>query len=255
MSNRAGAGVEPSERLRDLAHLASAVGHHLINSYSSVVSNAEMLRSSPGATAPSTDATALAGSIVATALDASRVARSLIAWTRDATRPEAQESPLAHEVDLLSLIERVVNSERRDAPENVDWLLDLNRIPALLADPGHLESMLRALARNAVEALDGREGFVAFRTGVDANDWLYMEIEDDGRGMTGDVLNRATEPFFTTKTGRPGVGLTIAQGIWRRHQGTLAIESQPDRGTTVRLAHPPKNPPQRPANRGDAKRL
>lgn len=255
MSSRAGAGVEAGERLRDLAHIASAVGHHLINSYSSVVSNAEMLRSSPVASTPSPETTAMASSIIATALEASRVARSLIAWTRDATRPEPQGSPLAQEIDLPNLIEQVVESERQDAPANIDWRLDLKKTRTILADPSHLESMLRALTRNAVEAINVQAGFVAFRAGVDAGDWLYVEIEDNGQGMTSDVLNRATEPFFTTKPGRPGVGLTIAQGIWRRHQGTLAIESQPGQGTTIRLAHPPTNPTPRPPNRGDARRL
>ena len=255
MSSRAGAGVESGERLRDLAHIASSVGHHLINSYSSVVSNAEMLRSTTGSNAPSPDAAALAGSIVSTALEASRVARSLIAWTRDATRHEAAGNTLAQEVDLPSLIHDVVESERASAPTNIDWRLDLKATRLLLADPGHLESMLRALARNAVEALDGQPGFVAYRTGIDASDWVFIEIEDNGRGMTGDVLNRATEPFFTTKSGHAGVGLTIAQGIWRRHQGTMAIESRVGQGTMVRLAHPPINPNPRPANRGDGRRL
>ncbi len=251
MSSRAGYGVEASEQLRDLAHIASAVGHHVINSYSSVVSNAEMLRSSPGPAAPTAAATALAGSIVATALDASRVARSLIAWTRDATRPEPQDGARSLKVDLHDVIHRAVAIERAAARAEIDWSLELALIPAVVADPDHLEAMLRALAHNAVEALSASGGFVAFRAGVDSAGWLFIEVVDNGRGMTPDVLNRATEPFFTTKPGRAGVGLTIAQGIWRRHQGTLAIESRPGQGTTVRLAHPPANPP----NRGDSRRL
>ncbi len=251
MSSRAGYGVEASERLLDLAHIASAVGHHLINSYSSVVSNAEMLRSSPGPAAPTAAATALAGSIVATALDASRVARSLIAWTRDATRPETQDGARSLNVDLHEVIQRVVEIERAAAPADLEWALELGKTPGILANPDHLEAMLRALTHNAVEALGGPGGLVTFRAGVDSAGWLYVEIADNGRGMTPDVLNRATEPFFTTKPGRAGVGLTIAQGIWRRHQGTLAIESRPGQGTTVRLAHPPPNPP----NRGDSRRL
>ncbi len=63
-----------------------------------------------------------------------------------------------------------------------------------------------------------------------------MEIRDTGCGMTQEVLKRATEPFFTTKSGRSGVGLTAAHGIWRRHRGALSIESQPGEGTMIRLA-------------------
>jgi hypothetical protein len=54
--------------------------------------------------------------------------------------------------------------------------------------------------------------------------------------MTPEVLKRATEPFFTTKPGRSGIGLSVAHGIWRRHRGALSIVSAPGEGTTIRLA-------------------
>ncbi|MHB1560714.1 MAG: ATP-binding protein, partial [Isosphaeraceae bacterium] len=57
-----------------------------------------------------------------------------------------------------------------------------------------------------------------------------------GSGMMPEVLKRATEPFFTTKPGRSGVGLTAAHGIWRRHRGAFSIESQPGAGTMIRLS-------------------
>jgi signal transduction histidine kinase len=53
------------------------------------------------------------------------------------------------------------------------------------------------------------------------------------------TLVRATEPFFSTRPGHLGVGLSIANGIWRRHRGTLSIRSQPDEGTQVRLCVEP----------------
>ena len=53
--------------------------------------------------------------------------------------------------------------------------------------------------------------------------------------MDGEVLRQAVEPFFSTKPAHLGVGLSIANGIWRRHRGTLSIRSQPGEGTAVRL--------------------
>ena len=79
-------------------------------------------------------------------------------------------------------------------------------------------------------------GTITFTTNVDSRNWVIMEIRDSGCGMMPEVLKRATEPFFTTKSGRSGVGLTAAHGIWRRHRGALAIESQPGEGTMIRLA-------------------
>jgi len=70
--------------------------------------------------------------------------------------------------------------------------------------------------------------------------WLTMCVEDDAGGMTDDVLERAGEPFFTTKpTGRGmGLGLFLARSLAEHLGGTLSIASEYRRGTTVRMALP-----------------
>jgi signal transduction histidine kinase len=66
-----------------------------------------------------------------------------------------------------------------------------------------------------------------------------LEVRDTGHGIPHATVERAVEPFFTTKAGHFGVGLSIANGIWRRHRGTLALRSQAGEGTTVRLCVEP----------------
>jgi signal transduction histidine kinase len=57
--------------------------------------------------------------------------------------------------------------------------------------------------------------------------------------MTPDVRERCLEPFFTTKGDQgTGLGLAMVFGIIKRHQGTLEIESEPGKGTTVRIRLP-----------------
>jgi two-component system sensor histidine kinase HydH len=53
---------------------------------------------------------------------------------------------------------------------------------------------------------------------------------------------RAMEPFYTTKNGHLGVGLSIANGIWRRHHGTVEIVTRPDEGSILRLCVDPNRP-------------
>ena len=55
------------------------------------------------------------------------------------------------------------------------------------------------------------------------------------------TAERAIEPFFTTKHGHLGVGLSIANGIWRRHRGTLAVFSRAGEGTKIRLCVDPSS--------------
>ena len=96
--------------------------------------------------------------------------------------------------------------------------------------------MLGYLLQNAREALPDGAGTIEISTYIDPRNWLVLAIRDTGCGMSPDVLSRANEPFFSTKPDRDGVGLTIAQGIWRRHRGSLSIDSRPGLGTTIRLS-------------------
>jgi signal transduction histidine kinase len=99
--------------------------------------------------------------------------------------------------------------------------------------------MLRHLISNAYEAIPKKGGVIALSTGNDARGWVVLELRDSGRGMDDTTMVRATEPFFSTKPGHLGVGLSIANGIWRRHRGTMAFRSRPDEGTEVRLCVEP----------------
>ena len=103
----------------------------------------------------------------------------------------------------------------------------------------HLRLMLRHLIANALEAMPEAGGTITLATSRDARGWILLEVRDTGRGMLPEVLERAMEPFFTTKAGRLGIGLNIANGIWRRHRGTLALRSQEGTGTQVRLSVEP----------------
>jgi signal transduction histidine kinase len=227
-----------SDSCNDLGHLSAAVGHHIINAFSAVVSNAEMIRSRSalgGAAKPEFEA--LATSIVEAALDASQVARRLIDWTRRFTAFESQLAgsgpPL---VAVNDIIQEVVDIQRANTASQVEWVLNLEPVPAITGDGAQLRSMFDHLIANAFEAMPAASGRIRFSTLVDGRNWLVIEIGDSGCGMSPETVKRASEPFFTTKSGHDGVGLTIAQAIWRRHRGAVSIESAPGQGTTIRLA-------------------
>jgi signal transduction histidine kinase len=99
--------------------------------------------------------------------------------------------------------------------------------------------MVLLLLANAYEAMPKGQGTVAVSTSTDARGWNVLEVRDSGKGMDGATLERSVEPFFSTKPGHAGIGLSIANGIWRRHRGTLAIQSQPGEGTRIRLCVEP----------------
>ncbi|HEV3082929.1 MAG TPA: response regulator [Gemmataceae bacterium] len=101
-------------------------------------------------------------------------------------------------------------------------------------------SIVFRLHREVLEA-----GKAAFPETVPPGDYVVVQVEDHGSGMTQEVLNQALDPFFTTKpVGQgTGLGLPVVFGIVRGHQGFLTIDSEPGRGTCIgiylpRLADP-----------------
>jgi two-component system, NtrC family, sensor kinase len=225
------------KKLGELAYLCSSVSHHVINSFSSIVSNAEIIRAQSGGTSDRSELEQSGSAIVETALDASKVARKLIDWARRAAAvaglAEGGELPL---VDLDGLIREKLEAEQSLASGRVDWVLNLGSIAPIPGDAGALSAMLGYLLQNAREALPDDAGTIEVSTSIDPRNRLVIAIRDTGCGMSADVLKRATEPFFSTKPDRAGIGLTIAQGIWRRHRGSLSIDSQPGLGSTIRLS-------------------
>jgi signal transduction histidine kinase/CheY-like chemotaxis protein len=91
-------------------------------------------------------------------------------------------------------------------------------------------------ARHRVLIVD-RPGFPQ---NVPPGDYVVLEVEDKGTGMTQEVLNQALDPFFTTKdVGQgTGLGLPMVFGIVQGHHGHMAIDSTPGKGTCIALYLP-----------------
>jgi anti-sigma regulatory factor (Ser/Thr protein kinase) len=89
------------------------------------------------------------------------------------------------------------------------------------------------LARNSIEA--GATELTLEVAEHPAEDQLVVVVRDNGRGMDQETLVRATDAFFTSRTTRrQGLGLALFQAMVERSEGTLALDSAPGRGTTVR---------------------
>jgi two-component system, NtrC family, sensor kinase len=224
----------------ELGHLASGVGHHVINAFSAVVSNAEILRIRMGLADPP-DPIALADAIIRTALEASAVARRLI----DVTRPLTNIG--TGEISLDALVADYVAVHSAKADPAVLWSATTTPVPPIIGHGEQIRALLDHLTTNSIESARAEGVEVHLATSVDNRGWVVLEVRDTARGMTPEVLERAVEPFFSTKAGHLGVGLSIANGIWRRHRGTLSVRSQPGDGTTIRLCVEPARSRQLPA--------
>jgi PAS domain S-box-containing protein len=151
-----------------------------------------------------------------------------------ARRPEAQTSP----VDLAELArEAVLIAKPRLLPGMQRIVEELGPVEPI---DGYASDIVRAIVNlicNAIDSIQGR-GTVRLRSGADA-DGGWIEVGDDGSGMTPEVQRRAFEPFFTTKGKRgTGMGLVMVKECMDRHQGHAKVETTPGHGTRVRLWFP-----------------
>jgi PAS domain S-box-containing protein len=113
-------------------------------------------------------------------------------------------------------------------------------LPPIWADAAALGNALMNLCTNALDAMAG-QGRLTLATALGAEGWVEVAVSDTGSGMPPQVRARALEPFFTTKeVGKgTGLGLAMVMGTLKSHGGTVDIESEVGRGTTVRLRIPP----------------
>ena len=73
--------------------------------------------------------------------------------------------------------------------------------------------------------------------------FVYLEVSDSGCGMDGRTLERLFDPFFTTKVMGRGLGMSAILGIVRGHRGAILVESEPGRGSTIRVLFPAGSAP------------
>ena len=104
-------------------------------------------------------------------------------------------------------------------------------------DPVAFEGAVRSLTQNAIDAVAG-EGSVAVRLATMLEGGVRLSVRDSGPGMDHDLAARAVEPFFTTREGAAGLGLSQAYGFARQSGGVLSIDSRPGEGAEVSITLP-----------------
>ena len=130
--------------------------------------------------------------------------------------------------ETLILIRPEINAK------NLKLSTDLHPEPILGRLNAHLLKVALAhLLRNAIEATPPR-GTISVRTYLEKN-FAVIVIRDTGRGMAKDVVDKVFVPFYTTKIGGTGLGMVFVRQIVDEHRGTIVLDSQVGRGTTVTI--------------------
>lgn len=114
-------------------------------------------------------------------------------------------------------------------------------LPPAKGNKQQLEQVVMNLIINALQSLQDRSARVIVSSWVETiTNNIVIRVEDEGIGISQEVLKHITEPFYTTRIdeGGTGLGLSIAFSIVRDHQGSLTFQSEPGKGTAATISLP-----------------
>lgn len=172
-------------------------------------------------------------------------------------------------LDINDLVSENISLLEAGIPKKVRLITQLTHgLPLIEADKGQLQQVIMNLILNAAEAIEGSNGTVTVSSCLVSGEelltfqwpdnsrpplhqqFVLVEVEDNGKGMDPETLSKIFDPFFTTKVTGRGLGLAAVLGIVRGHKGALKVVSDLGRGTRFRIlfpsteaAPPPPAPP------------
>jgi len=237
------AQVLHAQKLESLGALVGGIAHEFNNLLQAVVGNASLALMQLQDDSP----------LVPVLRDIERAGERGADLTRQMFAYSGKSQLVVHPLRLDTMINEMTDLMRTAVAKKVDLRLDLK--PAtIVGDAGQVRQVVMNLITNASEALEDEAGEIVIRTGIrraDASQLHYafapddlpaglcgfVEIEDNGCGMSEETLSRIFDPFFTTKFAGRGLGLAAALGIVRGHGGVIKVASTPGR-TVFELLFP-----------------
>jgi len=170
---------------------------------------------------------------------------SLMAQLLDLTGPPRLER---RGVNIHEIIDRVLAIEGAGRGVRLNFVRSFDpSLPDVLGDAGRLTQVLLNLVRNAVE-VSPPGGSVTVTTRMETSyyvagangreQFLSLDVSDQGAGIDPENLGRIFSPFFTTKDGGTGLGLAISQRIITEHGGVLRVKTEPGSGSIFTVTLP-----------------
>ena len=222
--------ADAEEQLRRLQSVGAKVAHELKNPLASIKGLCQLV-----ARTPEGERTQERLAVVASEISRMEtILNEYLSFSRplEDIRPEPIElAELAR--DVLDVL------DGRAVQAGVSLTIDGTAAP-VHGDPRRLKEALINLVSNAIEATP-TGGSVKLRVRNASAGGAVLEVQDSGRGITPDELERLGTSFFTTRPNGTGLGVVLAQGVITQHGGSLGYVSTVGKGTTATITLPTKS--------------
>ncbi|WP_005035712.1 PAS domain S-box protein [Holophaga foetida] len=245
-SKRAEEALRQTQKLESLGVLAGGIAHDFNNLLTAILGNLNLAQSELDDQHRAHD---YLTNVEKTILKAVDLTRQMLAYSgkgRFIVKPN----------NLNRIINEMAELLKVSISKKIDLVLDLPPgIPQVISDAAQLQQVVMNLVTNAADAIGDGTGVIAIRSSSERlsenqvpsahpgkflpqGSYVRLVVEDNGCGMSPDVVARIFDPFFSTKMTGRGLGLSAMLGILRGHQAGIQIHSQPGKGSRFDLFFP-----------------
>jgi PAS domain S-box-containing protein len=242
--------LRQAQKMESLGTLAGGIAHDFNNLLTGILGSAELVRLD---LPPSHSAQRWLDNIGTAGARAKRLVQQILTFSR---RTEGAYGP----VDLARVVDEALRLLGSTLPPmvTIDARADADCM-GVTGDATQLHQVVMNLCTNAWHALPPEGGRITVHLGraaitpeqrtanpeLPVGDAVRLSVEDNGCGMSPEVLNRVFDPFFTTKeAGRgTGLGLAVVHGIVRNHGGAIVVQSTPGAGSRFEIYLPAASKP------------
>lgn len=237
---------QETQKLESLGVLAGGIAHDFNNLLTAMLGNVSLMKMQLASNSPHNE---LLTDVENAAIRAADLCKQMLAYA-------GKGKFVLRRLDLSELTRELASLLEVSISKSIHLDLQLaENLPAVKADAAQLHQVVLNLVINSAEAIGERQGTITVATGalwadqryLESNNfacdlkpgrYVFLEIGDNGPGMSSETKARIFEPFFTTKfTGR-GLGLAAVQGIVRGHHGTMRVYSESGSGTVFKILLP-----------------
>lgn len=219
-----------AEKVAAIGTMVSGIGHEINNPLYVIMGRAEAIRDEKAVSA----CNEYAQDIIKHTKHISAIVKNLSGYVRPASQHELEKTDVLEE-----LSEALAMAKISSLNDQVEIHKSFAPVPEILAKPEEIQQVFFNVIRNGLQAMAGKNGTLEVSTAFEGGQ-VCIRIQDSGAGIRTEHLGKIFDPFFTTKgpDEGEGLGMFIVRKIVNKYNGTITLESQVGKGTTVIIQFP-----------------
>ncbi|MBF0112256.1 MAG: response regulator [Desulfamplus sp.] len=249
--------LKESQRLEALGTLAGGIAHDFNNILGSILGYAQLLQMDSSGNEKSMRYTQ---QIINGCNRAKNLTLQILEFSRQQESQSAPNTPVL----VASMLKEKIKMLQASIPTSINLVTKIDKDAGyVLVSPTDIHQIITNLATNAMQAMEEKRGNITIgiqnitldssndtlsrEIGIPYGKYVSIYVEDDGRGMRPETVEKIFDPYFSTKTGGygTGLGLSVVHGIVNRSNGGIKIDSELNKGTKITIYFPQQFPEKR----------